>query len=85
MRYAVCCNGQSSATCTRTTTIEVTLDHCLVHDLWHDSGTGDLRPLADGGVFTARDRWHIIDEMDVSEATRYVVTSCTCCDKSVDR
>ena len=64
------------------------MDHALVHDLWHQiqglEVTFDL--FADDGVFTARDRWHVIDEMDVSEATRYVVTSVrTCCDKTVDQ
>lgn len=89
VRYAVCCNGAIVRDLRENRTLhEITMDHDLVHDLWHQlearEVTFDL--FADGGVFTARDRWHIIDEMDVSEATRHVVTSVrTCCDKSVDQ
>ena len=89
VRYAVCCNGAIVRDlCENRNLHEVVMDHALVHDLWHQiqglKVTFDL--FADDGVFTARDRWHIIDEMDVSEATRYVVTSVrTCCDKTVDQ
>ena len=89
VRYAVCCNGAIVRDLRENRNLhEVVMDHALVHDLWHQiqglKVTFDL--FADDGVFTARDRWHIIDEMDVSEATRYVVTSVrTCCDKTVDQ
>lgn len=89
VRYAVCCNGAIVRDLRENRNLhEVVMDHALVHDLWHQiqglEVTFDL--FADDGVFTARDRWHIIDEMDVSEATRYVVTSVrTCCDKTVDQ
>ena len=89
VRYAVCCNGAIVRDLHENRNLrEVTLDHALLHSLWHDlqdrEVTFDL--FADGSVFTARDRWHVIDEMDVSEATRYVVTSVrTCCDKTVDQ
>ena len=89
VRYAVCCNGAIVRDLHENRNLrEVTLDHALLHSLWHDlqdrEVTFDL--FADGGVFTARDRWHVIDEMDVSEATRGIVTSVrTCCDKTVDQ
>ena len=89
VRYAVCCNGAIVRDLRENRNLhEVVMDHALVHDLWRQiqglEVTFDL--FADDGVFTARDRWHIIDEMDVSEATRYVVTSVrTCCDKTVDQ
>ena len=89
VRYAVCCNGAIVRDLRENRNLhEVVMDHALVHDLWHQiqglEVTFDL--FADDGVFTARDRWHVIDEMDVSEATRYVVTSVrTCCDKTVDQ
>ncbi len=89
VRYAVCCNGAIVRDLRENRNLrEVTMDRALLHDLWHQIEgleiTFDL--FADDGVFTARDRWHIIDEMDVSEATRYVVTSVrTCCDKTVDQ
>ena len=89
VRYAVCCNGAIVRDLRENRNLrEVTMDRALLHDLWHQIEgleiTFDL--FADNGVFTARDRWHIIDEMDVSEATRYVVTSVrTCCDKTVDQ
>ncbi len=89
VRYAVCCNGAIVRDLRENRNLhEVVMEHALVHDLWHQiqglEVTFDL--FADDGVFTARDRWHIIDEMDVSEATRYVVTSVrTCCDKTVDQ
>lgn len=89
VRYAVCCNGAIVRDLRENRNLhEVVMDYALVHDLWHQiqglEVTFDL--FADDGVFTARDRWHIIDEMDVSEATRYVVTSVrTCCDKTVDQ
>ena len=89
VRYAVCCNGAIVRDLRENRNLhEVVMDHALVHDLWHQiqglKVTFDL--FADDGVFTARDRWHIIDEMDVSEATRYVVTPVrTSCDKTVDQ
>lgn len=73
VRYAVCCNGAIVRDLRENRNLrEVTMDRALLHDLWHQIEgleiTFDL--FADNGVFTARDRWHIIDEMDIPEGTR---------------
>ena len=73
VRYAVCCNGALICD-VRTNEVlhEVDIPKGVVRSLYDEVRdlpiTFDL--FADGGVYTAADRWHVIEEMGVSEASR---------------
>ena len=73
VRYAVCCNGALICDAkTNEVLHEVDIPKGIVRDLYDSVRdlpiTFDL--FADGGVFTASGRWHVIDEMAVSDASR---------------
>ncbi|MBM6774323.1 HAD family hydrolase [Olsenella profusa] len=73
VRYAVCCNG--ALVCdVRTNEVlrEVDMERELVRSLYDDLRDLDITfdLFADGTVYTAADRWHVIDRMAVSPASR---------------
>ena len=77
VRYAVCCNG--ALVCdvrTHEVLREVVIPKDVVRDLYAEVAGLDITfdVFADGGVFTAANRWHVIDQMPVSPASRANIT-----------
>ena len=77
VRYAVCCNG--ALVCdvrTHEVLREVAIPKDVVRGLYAELRDLDITfdLFADGAVYTAADRWHVIDEMAVSPASRNNIT-----------
>ena len=86
--YAVCCNGALVAELKTGRIIhEIDIDKNEVHQLFskfrHLPITFDA--FADGRVYTAKERWHYLDEISLDEATRcHIKDVRTCYPGSVD-
>lgn len=88
VRYAVCCNG--ALVCdvdTREVLHEVDISKNVVRSLYADVRelpiTFDI--FADGGVYTAADRWHIMNETRLTQAElRQIKAVRTCFNGTVD-
>ena len=89
VRYAVCCNGAiiceaKSGRVLSEVDIEKDTIRSLYADVRDEPITFDI--FADGKVFTAADRWHVIDEMGVPpQDVAQIKAVRTCFDGTVDQ
>lgn len=89
VRHAICCNGALIYD-VRTNEVlrEVAIERELVRSLYEDVRALDITfdLFADGTVYAAADRWHVLDEMAIDPASlRQVKSVRTRCDEPVDR
>ena len=89
VRYAICCNGALIYD-VRTNEVlrEVAIERELVRSLYEDVRALDITfdLFADGTVYAAADRWHVLDKMAIDPASLKQVKSVrTRCDEPVDK